>query len=222
MEEIKLVVFDMAGTTVLDTGQVPAAFSDAMAEHSIQITPEQLKQVRGSSKQEAVLQLVPNGPDHKQRAETVYRTFRQRLSSRFHEEGIRPVEGAEQVFEWLKKRNIRVALNTGFDRDITNLLLTALRWQNGVADAIVCVDDVPQGRPAPYLIFRCMEKTRTHSVHHVANVGDTLVDLQAARNAGTRWNIGVLSGAHDRKTLEQTQHTHLLPSIADLPTLWAD
>jgi phosphonatase-like hydrolase len=114
-----------------------------------------------------------------------------------------------------------VALNTGFDRQMTGLLLGALGWADGLVDAVVCGDDVTRGRPAPYLIFRAMETTGASSVHRVANVGDTTLDLQAGHNAGVRWNIGVLSGAHDRKTLESVPHTHLLPSVAEVTRLWA-
>jgi phosphoglycolate phosphatase-like HAD superfamily hydrolase len=78
---------------------------------------------------------------------------------------------------------------------------------------------VLQGRPAPFLIFHAMELTRTINSNYVVNVGDTVVDLEAGNNAGVRLNVGVLSGAHDRETLEQAPHTHLLPSIAMLPTL---
>ena len=59
-----------------------------------------------------------------------------------------------------------------------------------------------RGRPAPYLILRAMEATGASSVHKVASVGDTTLDLQAGYNAGVRWNVGVLSGAHDRQSLE--------------------
>jgi phosphoglycolate phosphatase-like HAD superfamily hydrolase len=85
---------------------------------------------------------------------------------------------------------------------------------------VVCGDDVTQGRPAPYLIFRAMEATGASSVHSVANVGDTTLDLQAGHNAGVRWNVGVLSGAHDRQALERAPHTHLLLSVAELTGLW--
>jgi hypothetical protein len=34
------------------------------------------------------------------------------------------------------------------------------------------------------------------------------------------WNIGVLSGAHDRLALESAPHTHLLDSVADVPGIW--
>ena len=78
---------------------------------------------------------------------------------------------------------------------------------------------MPAGRPAPYLIYRAMELTGTVSVATVANVGDTVLDLGAGANAGVRWNIGVWSGAHDRRALEAAPHTHLCASVADVPAL---
>jgi phosphoglycolate phosphatase-like HAD superfamily hydrolase len=65
-----------------------------------------------------------------------------------------------------------------------------------------------------------MEETGVTGVQQVANVGDTLLDLQAGHNAGVRWNIGVLSGAHERQALERFPHTHLLQSVSDLFDLW--
>ena len=222
MDQIKLVIFDMAGTTVKDTGQVAAAFTSALAEHEIEITAEQLSRVRGSSKRQAVLNLIPDGPDRSQHAELVYASFRAHLAQRYRIDGVEPIDGAEQIFHWLRGQSIRVALNTGFDRDITDLLLSSLGWEAGVVDAVVCGDDVRQGRPAPDLIFEAMKATGTTSVKRVANVGDTVLDLNAGHNAGVHWNIGVLTGAHDRQRLEQEPHTHLLSSIAELATLWAE
>jgi phosphonatase-like hydrolase len=220
MNELKLVVFDMAGTTVVDRGQVSRAFTTALAEHNLDVTSEQVSSVRGSSKRQAVLELIPEGPDRARRAEFVYASFREHLTERYRVEGIEPIDGAEEVFRWLRTKDIRVALNTGFDRDITELVLSALKWEKGVVDAVVCGEDVRQGRPAPYLIFHAMEMTATTSVREVANVGDTVRDLEAGYNAGVRWNVGVLSGAHDRERLERAPHTHLLQSIAELVKLW--
>ena len=219
-DELKLVVFDLAGTTVKDRGQVTDAFTAALREHDIRVTPEQLSSVRGSSKRQAVLSFIPEVPERESRAELVYTSFRKHLTARYASEGIEPVDGAEQIFRWLRGLGVRVALNTGFDRDITGQLLKALRWEEGLVDAVVCGDEVRQGRPAPYLIFHAMEATRTTSVHAVANVGDTTLDLVAGHNAGVRWNVGVLSGAHNRQLLEQAPHTHLLHSIKELPRLW--
>jgi phosphonatase-like hydrolase len=110
-------------------------------------------------------------------------------------------------------------LNTGFDRDTATLLLEALCWAEGTIDTVVCGDDVPRGRPAPYLIFRCMEAAGVDSVRRVMSVGDTVLDLRAGHNAGVRFNVGVLSGAHGRAELEAQPHTHIVASVADVPGL---
>lgn len=222
MDGPRLVVFDMAGTTVRGEGRVADALSTALAEHGIEVTPEQLSGVRGSSKREAVLRLIPEGAGRAGRAETVYNSFRERLARLYGAGGVEPVEGAEATFRWLKRRGIRVALNTGFDREITGLLLSSLGWGEGVADAVVCGDDVRRGRPAPDLIFGAMEAAGVSDARQVMNVGDTVLDLQAGHNAGVRWNVGVLSGAHGRAMLEREPHTHLLDSVAGLPGLWPD
>ncbi len=221
MNDIQLVIFDLAGTTVHDTGQVVAAFTTALAEHDINVTPDELTQVRGSSKRQAIRQFIPDGPNQTEQADRVYAAFCRHLTQRYATEGVTPIDGAAEVFKWLKSLGIRVALNTGFDRDITTLLVSALGWNTGIVDAIVCGDEVRQGRPAPYLIFHAMEATGITSVHHVATVGDTILDLQAGFQAGVRWNIGVLSGAHSRQLLELAPHTHLLQSIRELPALWS-
>jgi phosphoglycolate phosphatase-like HAD superfamily hydrolase len=64
-----------------------------------------------------------------------------------------------------------------------------------------------------------MEATGVASVHEVMCVGDTVLDLQAGRNAGVRYVVGVLSGAHKKSQMEKERHTHLIESVAALPAL---
>lgn len=219
---INLVVFDMAGTTVRDNGEVVSAFSSALALHGVKVDSSQVNRVRGSSKRQAILELLPEDPDRARQAELVYRSFVEILADTYARNGVHAVEGAEEVFEDLKSRGIRIALNTGFDREITNLLSDALRWNEGKVDTVVCGDDVAQGRPAPDLILQSMKATGVGNPDEVANVGDTVLDLRAGDNAGVKWNIGVLSGAHDQAQLEQFPHTHILSSVRDLLDLWKE
>jgi phosphonatase-like hydrolase len=219
IRSLDLVVFDMAGTTVLDDGQVPAAFTAALAEHGLTVGPDAIRALRGASKRQAILGLLP--PGRVEQADRVYASFRDHLT-RAYTTGVRAVPGAAELFAALRRLGVRVALNTGFDRDTVELLLAALRWDDGRVDAVVCGDDVPQGRPAPYLIFRCMEAVAAVSVRRVVVVGDTALDLRAGYNAGVRYNVGVLSGAHDRGLLVNEPHTHLIASVADLPGVLAD
>jgi phosphonatase-like hydrolase len=218
--DVELVVLDMAGTTVHDGGEVPAAFRSALAAHGVAVTDDELAGVRGASKREVIRTLVArhqlDAPPAL--AEEVYAQFRAALAERYGA-GVRAVEGVEDVFDWLRRRNVRIALNTGFDRSITDLLLDALGWRE-VVDAVVCGDEVREGRPAPWLIFRAMEAAGATSVHRVMSGGDTALDLRAGWNAGVGWNVGVTSGAHPRERLERAPHTHLIESVASLPELW--
>ena len=131
----RLVVFDLAGTTVVDGGQVPAAFSSALSEAGMAVSAEQIANLRGGSKREAILRMIPEGPNRAERAASTFEIFKRHLARRYDSSGVQAVPGAREVFEWLRSKDIRVALNTGFDREITSLLLERLGWREGVVDA---------------------------------------------------------------------------------------
>lgn len=225
MKAIELVVFDMAGTTVEDGGQVGDAFRGALAEHGIAVDDGALLAWRGASKRDVLRHFVEGqfghgNADNARRIELAYAAFRERLERSYAEGGVRVVAGAEETFTWLRERGIQVALTTGFYRQVTDIILRALGWQpGGIIDASVCSDEVARGRPAPYMIFRTMEATGVVDVGGVIKVGDTALDLQAGTNAGVRGVVGVLSGSQTVDQLGRVAHTHLISSVADLPAL---
>ena len=219
---ISLAVFDMAGTTIQDTGVVPLAFDAALASHGLSATADELVAIRGAGKRVAIRHLVKarlGEADLERHSDAVYEAFRGELGRRFRGGGALAVQGAVQAFEWLRSREVSIALNTGFDRDTQALVLAAVGWDHGVADALVCADDVPQGRPAPYMIFRAMELTSTTDVARVLNIGDTVLDVQSGRNAGCGVNVAVWSGAHGREKLAREPGAHLIEDVSHLPAL---
>ncbi|MCE5243149.1 MAG: phosphonatase-like hydrolase [Desulfobacteraceae bacterium] len=225
MSDMELVVFDMAGTTFEDSGQVPGAFTAVLHAHGIDVTADELTAVRGASKREAICRFVERRfPGSEVEVGTlagqIFDDFRAHLAESYAQGGVRVLPGVERTFEWLHARGVKVALTTGFDRFITETVLGIAGWKPPLFDAVVCGDDVSRGRPAPYLIFHAMEATGTVSVRRVACVGDTALDLEAGCNAGVLWNIGVLSGAHGRDRLERAPHTHIVEGVAALPALW--
>src|SRR5690606_14038076 len=129
------------------------------------------------------------------------------------------IEGADPAMTALKGVGVKVAVTSGFDRGLVELLVHRLGWEN-LFDCVLSGSDAPEGRPAPYLIYRAVTDLGVHDVSRVAVVGDTPLDLRAANNASAGWVIGVLSGAHGIETLGATPHTHLLPSVAGLPKLF--
>lgn len=146
--------------------------------------------------------------------ESVLVAFQKAVEQAVSEEGVEAIPGAEELFRWLMDQGVRVVLNTGFNRRITSLLLTKIDW-TGVADAVVCGDDVDKGRPAPDLILKAMELTGCTEASRVVAVGDTRYDLQAANSAGVL-AVGVLSGAGDESELRACPHFAVIPSVAAL------
>jgi phosphonatase-like hydrolase len=221
MKDIALVVFDMAGTTIEDAGQVPEAFTTVLNRHGIAIDDDALRAVRGASKRDAIRHFVAGRHQTGVEAltDTIYTDFCNYLAQLFNAGGVKPIAGAADVFAWLRGQDIKIALNTGFDRPTADLILDAVGWRSGIVDTVICGDDVTSGRPAPYLIFRSMEACGITSVHRVMCVGDTVLDLQAGRNAGVRYVVGVLSGAHKKAQLEKESHTHLIESVAALRSM---
>jgi phosphonatase-like hydrolase len=223
---IELVALDLAGTTVEEHGDVYGALRDAVAAEGATVDDAVLRRWMGTDKREAIAALVAAGgaglldPPGVERA---YGGFRRMLEDRYRARPPVPVPGVPQALGRLRARGVKVVLTTGFAHDIAEPLLARLGWRVGgdLVDALVCVDDVPAGRPAPYLVFRAMERTGVQAVARVLVAGDTLADLRSGTNAGAGAVVGVATGALSLADLGVERHTHLLPSAADLPALVA-
>jgi phosphonatase-like hydrolase len=118
---------------------------------------------------------------------------------------------------------VKVAVDTGFDRSITNAIFERLGWSKaGLLDASVTSDEVPRGRPFPDMIHKVMQLTGTPTAAEVAKVGDTASDLLEGHAAGCRWVIGVTTGAFREEELRPYPHTHLIRQVSEiLPLLEA-
>jgi phosphonatase-like hydrolase len=218
----ELVVLDIAGTTVDEGQHVYRMLGETAKAHGASPSEADIARWHGSAKHEALHALLTSRdgtPPSDEELQTVVADFRNRLTAAYAQHPPLPLPGVSEALAALRAAGIRVALNTGFDRDIVESLLNALGWEgNSVVDAVVCGSDVRAGRPAPFMIFRAMEQLGVTDVARVLVVGDTPRDLQAGTNSGAGLVVGVLTGASDADELGAHRHTHLLPSVADLPT----
>lgn len=221
---IKLLALDVAGTTVDEGGTVYRVLADTVRAVGAGPTPTQIEQWMGASKREAIHALLEGcgATATDSVVDAAFADFRERLTQAYRADPPTPFPGVEAMFTEVRATGVKVALTTGFDREVTTTLLTSLGWDHDVVDAVVCIDDVTAGRPAPYMIFRAMELTGVHATGHVLTAGDTVRDVQAGRNAGAGIVVAVTSGAVDGNTLTAAGPTRVLDSVVQLPDLLAE
>jgi len=213
---LKLVVLDIGGTLIADHGEVPDAMLGAFARHGINVTPQEFSEWRGASKRGMVRHFVAR--EHKSDAliDPIYADFTQTVTKAY--ENVQPIPGAEQALKDLTAMKLILATSTGFDGPLTRSILSRLGWQHYFVASITS-DDVIDGRPAPYMLFRAMEAAHVNETAVVMAVGDTPLDLQAANNGGMGAAIGVYSGAATEERLRKERNSGVLPSVAELPGL---
>lgn len=228
-------MFDMAGTTVRDNDEVLHCFAVACRQEGINAPVQRLNALMGVSKLEVFQllwreQLGESTPLEimAEKSRDSFQAFRTILENYYRSHPVVPTEGALETFEWLRQRGVKIALNTGFYRIVTNIILNKLGWLAGLnpqyiggvgstIDFSVASDEVPQGRPAPYMIHRAMRFLDIADPKEVLKIGDTPVDLAEGRNAGCAASLAVVNGTHSRAELEMLDHDGLLGSLLELP-----
>ena len=127
---------------------------------------------------------------------------------------------AEEIFEYLRNQNIKIGLDTGFYNNITDIIITRLGWlKNGKVDYVVSSNQVPAGRPHPYMIQKMMQQAGITDPQKVIKVGDTEVDINEGKNAGCLYSIGVTTGAFSRGQLAPYKPDFIIDSLQELSSI---
>jgi phosphonatase-like hydrolase len=222
--QIELVVFDMAGTTVSEGGAVYQALRDTLSANGLNVTDEAIHQVKGTDKREALRRLIEQSPLRDELLpglEAIHEDFVERMIAFYRtDSSVSEMPGASATFRQLKQHGIKVALNTGFSRDIAQTLIDRLGWErDGLIDASVTSDEVERGRPHPLMIRRLMQQCGVSESRHVAKIGDAPADLLEGANADCGLVIGVTNGSSTRAQLATLPHDYLIGSVAELPAM---
>lgn len=223
-EPISLIVFDMAGTTVEDTGLVEQSFRAADAHAGLSGTDaerdEMLRYVSDTMGQSKIVVFRHLARGDEERAQAANKEFERCYAQLVAEGNCSPVPGAEDVITSLRARGVKTALTTGFAHETQSAILDALGWQD-IADVVLCPATGIRGRPYPDMPLTALMRTGTDSVRSMIVIGDTSSDVLSGLRAGARASVGVLTGAHNTAQLSQAGATHILDSVTDLPALVA-
>jgi phosphonatase-like hydrolase len=220
---VKLVVFDIAGTTVKDDHNVSKAFQAALKKYDYEVPLDMINPLMGYEKNEAITKMLRLHEANEEKITTdlvdaIHREFVSQMINFYkNEPGIEPLPNVEETFAALHKMGIQVGINTGFSRDIADTIVHRLQWrEKGLIDYVVGSDEVELGRPHPFMILKMMHESGIINPLEVVKVGDTEVDVREGQNAGCRYVIGVTTGIFTREELEQYNPTHIIDDIAQV------
>ena len=217
---ISMVVFDMAGTTVNEDNVVYKTLQKAINKKGFDFTLDQvLAEGAGKEKLEAIqsiLKVYARNAD-KNLANEIYSDFMMLLSKAYEDIDVLPQPNAEELFQILKQRNIRVVLNTGYNADIADSLVKKLGWKKGVEfDSLITSSDVEKNRPDPEMIDLAMDIYGVVDPKKVIKVGDSIIDIEEGQNAGCGINVGITSGAHTFLQLQSANPDYIISDLIEL------
>ena len=233
LQNIEMIVFDMAGTTVKDNREVENCFLEAVNQTGLTTTHDEINSMMGWSKLAVFEKLwkkeLPKAYEHDlaKRIDYSYSVFKKILESHYLNSEIFPTEGSVEIFKYIKEQNIKIALTTGFYRKVTDIILHKLGWDEGLnavhtgsqlINASISSDEVTAGRPAPYMIFRAMELCNITDVRKIIKIGDTPSDLAEGKNAGCKCSFGITNGTHSKSELEIYENDGLMENLFQFKT----
>jgi phosphonatase-like hydrolase len=223
---IKLVVFDIAGTTVKDNGEIALAFQSAMNEKRYSIPVEKINPLMGYKKPEAIRMMLNEYETDKS---IINEGYINNIHSRFlqimidyytNTSDLQALPHAEEVFKKLKENGIKVGLDTGFSSDITNVIMQRIGWlKDGKIDYVVSSDEVPSGRPQPFMIRKMMQSAGIEDAKQVVKIGDTEVDINEGKNAGCLYAVAITTGAFTRQQLTPYEPSFIIDDLRELLTI---
>ena len=217
---IKMVVFDMAGTTINENNVVYKTLQKAINEAGFNFTLSQvLEQGAGKEKLQAIKSILSAfaQKDDDIMAHNIYQRFITYLSIAYATQEILPQDNAVKLFKALKKKNILVTLNTGYNAATAQSLIKKLGWKKGADfDCIVTATDVKNNRPEPDMILLAMKQFNITNGQEVIKVGDSIIDIEEGKNAGCRLTIGITTGAHTLQQLQSAQPDYIINNLLEL------
>jgi phosphonoacetaldehyde hydrolase len=196
---IKAVIFDWAGTVVDYGSRAPVlAFTELFRRHGVAAPPALTRRFMGSHKKDHIRLMLEDAalraewlrvnradPD----IESLYTEFipiQVEMIARHAD----VIPGVPELCKELLSADIRIGSTTGYVRKLMGGLLEAAAANGFSPDCVVCADEVPAGRPAPWMALRAAMLMNAWPIAACVKVGDTVADIGEGLNGGM-WTVGV-------------------------------
>lgn len=196
MSDYEVLIFDWDGTLVNSIGRIVESVGAAADRCGLPRREDaQVKGIIGLALPEAIVSLYPNAADPK-----VIEVFRRAYSEHYLTLETEPSDlypGVAQTLQMLRDRGHVLAVATGKGRAGLDRALAAQGWGN-FFDVTRCADETAS-KPNPLMIHEILAHCGAQP-DRALMVGDSIFDLQMARQAGLD-SVAVTYGAQPAETL---------------------
>lgn len=221
---VSLVCCDVVGAAAVDGSILERAFAEAIATQGVVTgtaayvrSMVQIDRTRGWPPAAVMRSLFPEDEIRAQAASHAFERSFQTAVDRF---GVLPLPGVNEALAKLSAAGVKICLMSSLSKPALGLLLRHLDWRQR-ADLVLSADDVDRGFPWPDLVLTAVLRLGIGDVREVAMITSTEGGALAARRAGSRVVVGVLSDTDDASRLRRAGATHLLADAGELPDLVA-
>lgn len=199
---IQALMLDWAGTTVDYGSRAPAqVFQEVFRRRGISVTAAQARGPMGMAKRDHIAAVAAfpevaaawqarfGSPCSEADIDELYAEFLplQQAILAAHADVI---PGVPEMVAACRTRGIKIGSSTGYTRALMEVVIPLAKQQGYFADCVLCADDTPQGRPAPYMIYQAAVQLQVYPLWTVVAVDDTPVGIAAGRQAGC-WTVGI-------------------------------
>lgn len=198
--QYKLVIFDLDGTVLNTLDDLANAVNAALDIHNYpRHSVEDVRRFVGNGVAKLIRRAVPEGASDEQCAQ-VLKDFKACYRAHMNDRTA-PYPGIEDLLKALKASGIKVGINSNkFDAALQGLC--KLHFE-GLYDYAVGESEITPKKPDPTAARRIMQATGV-SAKETIYIGDSDVDLETARNAGTA-SAWVSWGFRHRDEMENCQ-----------------
>jgi phosphonoacetaldehyde hydrolase len=253
MTQFKAAVFDWAGTMVDFGSFAPmGVFVKAFESFGIEATIAQARGPMGAPKWDHIRTMMdmpkiaaqweakyghtPTDAD----VDKVYEIFVP-MNEKVAADYADLVPGGKAAIDELRAMGLKIGSTTGYTRSIMENVLPVAAAQGYEPDNLVCSDDLPEGRPGPLGMYKCMVDLVAYPPEAIIKVDDTEPGIKEGVAAGcvtvgvslsgnavgkTPDELAALSEAEvaalresATKILKDAGADHVIDTVADLPAL---
>lgn len=208
IQKVQAVIFDWAGTTV-DYGCFSPlhVFMEIFKQKGITVTHEEARKPMGKAKWAHIDEMCQmdriatlwqekyGTKPSKDDVDELYSQFEPMLFATLPNY-CKLVPGLLPLVHQLKEDGIKIGSTTGYTAEMMEIVTKEAAAQGYTPDSLVTPNEVPTGRPAPWMIYQNAMNLGVYPMSTIIKVGDTISDIEEGVNAGV-WSVGVIKGSNE-------------------------